>query len=243
MEVIPVLDILGGVAVHAIRGQRSAYRPLESVLLNSANPVSVAFKLKESGFKRIYVADLDAIMNRGENLKVVEKIAEESGLTLMVDAGVFSVDQAERQFQHKVSEIVVGTETLPEINVVRNLLNRFGDRNIVVSLDLKNGRVLSKSQKLSSMSPVEAALLFQESGVNELILLDLARVGAEEGINFDLISQVKNCTTLDLFVGGGVRGLDDLVRLKRLGVSGALVATALHNGKINVSDLKRLDML
>ncbi len=44
---------------------------------------------------------------------------------------------------------------------------------------------------------------------------------------------------MDVFVGGGVRDIKDLVELKNLGVSGVLVATALHSGKISIEELKK----
>jgi phosphoribosylformimino-5-aminoimidazole carboxamide ribotide isomerase len=48
---------------------------------------------------------------------------------------------------------------------------------------------------------------------------------------------------MEVYVGGGVRNLADLIELKGLGVSGVLVATALHSGKISVKELRRAGLL
>ena len=90
MRVIPVIDILNGIAVHAVRGKRSEYKPLVSVLCPSAKPSEIAFAFKKLGFSRLYIADLDAIMKKSSNLAVIRQIAKSTGLDLMVDAGTTS---------------------------------------------------------------------------------------------------------------------------------------------------------
>jgi phosphoribosylformimino-5-aminoimidazole carboxamide ribotide isomerase len=88
LRVIPVIDILNGVAVHAVRGRRSEYQPLKSILCTSADPLDVASAFKAAGFSELYVADLDAIMGGKPNFSVLKQIADTTGLRLMVDAGV-----------------------------------------------------------------------------------------------------------------------------------------------------------
>jgi phosphoribosylformimino-5-aminoimidazole carboxamide ribotide isomerase len=44
-----------------------------------------------------------------------------------------------------------------------------------------------------------------------------------------------------VFVGGGVRGIEDLLALRDMGVFGVLVATALHSGKITLTQIKQTD--
>ena len=68
-------------------------------------------------------------------------------------------------------------------------------------------------------------------GVSQVIVLDLARVGSGEGVNLDFLKKVIAEVGVKVYVGGGVRDINDLVELKKLGVSGALVATALHRAK------------
>ena len=55
MKVVPVIDILNGVVVHAVRGKRSEYKPLQSSLSNSVDPVEVAKNFKKLGFSELYV--------------------------------------------------------------------------------------------------------------------------------------------------------------------------------------------
>jgi phosphoribosylformimino-5-aminoimidazole carboxamide ribotide isomerase len=70
----------------------------------------------------------------------------------------------------------------------------------------------------------------------------LARVGSGEGVDLQFLKRVLSEVEVEVFVGGGVRDVDDLVELKRLGVSGVLMATALHSGQISVDNLRRAGM-
>ena len=240
MKIIPVIDILNGVAVHAVRGRRKEYQPLKSILCDSADPVAVASAFKTCGFEELYVADLDAIMGKGENFSALEKITEKTGLWLMVDAGISDLNQARQLFQRKVSKIIIGTETLPNLDFVKEAIESFGSDKVIVSLDLKEGKVLSKSESLQSMSPLEFACKNEGVGVGELIVLDLTRVGSGEGVDLALLKEILCNLKIKVFVGGGVRDVADLVKLKELGVHGALIATALHSGKITANELRKI---
>jgi phosphoribosylformimino-5-aminoimidazole carboxamide ribotide isomerase len=240
LKIIPVIDILNGVVVHAVRGRRKEYQPLKSILCDSADPVAVASAFKTCGFEELYIADLDAIMGKGENFSVLERIAEATGLRLMVDAGICDLNQARQLLQHKVSKVIIGTETLPNLGSVKEAIESFGSDRVIVSLDLKAGKVLSKSESLQSMSALELSCKLQGVGVGELIVLDLALVGSGEGIDFALLKEILCSLKIRVLVGGGVRDVSDLVKLKALGIHGVLVATALHSGKITMNELREM---
>ncbi len=243
MKIIPVIDILDGVVVHAVRGKRKEYQPLKSTLCDSTDPLNVASAFKACGFKELYVADLDAIMGKASNLSILLQIAEKTGLELMVDAGIADLKRARDMFRSKVSKIIVGTETLPNLDFVSETIECFGSERVVISLDLMNGKVLSKSESARSMSALALAREFQGIGVTQMIVLDLARVGSGEGVDFAFLKEILNSLEIKVLVGGGVRDIKDLIELKNLGVYGVLLATSLHNGRISMEQLRRADMI
>src|SRR5438445_9777678 len=58
-RVIPVIDLKGGMAVHAVGGRRDQYRPLRSVWQGSPSPIELAAALRSGlGIDCIYLADL-----------------------------------------------------------------------------------------------------------------------------------------------------------------------------------------
>jgi phosphoribosylformimino-5-aminoimidazole carboxamide ribotide isomerase len=243
LKVIPVIDILNGVVVHAVRGKRREYQPLQSSLCQSVEPLEVANAFKNLGFSELYVADLDAITAGYVNSQVLKRIAEETGLKLMVDAGVTIIERAQKLLDSGVSKVIIGTETLQSKSFVGEAIRLFGSRHVVVSLDLKGDKVLVKLGLAGCKNPLCLLREFRAMGVSQVIVLDLARVGSGEGVNVAFLKKVIEEVGGNVYVGGGVRNMEDLVELKNLGVSGVLVATALHSGKISLDELKYAGLL
>ena len=243
MKIIPVIDVLNGVAVHAVRGRRKEYQPLKSILCTSTDPVDVAAALNALGFGELYMADLDAITGGHPNFSLFKRIADKTGLRLMVDAGITSLKTAEEMLGNGVSKVIIGTETLPSASFVAEAVKSFGSEKVMVSLDLMDGQVLSKFDQRTLSEPMALLREFQDMGVSQIIVLDLARVGSEEGVNTQFLKEVVRTIKAKVFVGGGVRDVKDLVKLKDLGVFGILVATALHSGKISPKELKQAGFL
>ena len=238
MKIIPVIDVLNGIAVHGIGGERKHYQPLKSLLCKSSEPLEIASAFDSLGFSSLYVADLDAILGKSANFDVYHKIMAKTCLDLMVDAGTSDIEKAETVLKNNISKIVIGSETLKSLDFVSQAVDAFGEDKIVVSIDQKKGKLLSASETIASMDAVSFAKQLVGIGVRQIILLDLDHVGTEHGINLSLIRKILEKTGVDVLVGGGIKSLQDLETLRSIGVSGALVATVLHNGKVTVNQLK-----
>jgi phosphoribosylformimino-5-aminoimidazole carboxamide ribotide isomerase len=238
LEIIPVLDILNGIAVHAMHGEREKYRPLKSVLCASANPIDIALAFKSFGFNKLYIADLDAILGKHGNFTLYRKIKAETNLNLMIDAGINNIKKAEKVLEAEASNIIIGTETLNNISFIKQAIKSFGKDRVIVSIDLKEGKVMSKSKTIKSKDALSLAKLLEEIGVTKIIILDLARVGSMRGVDFTIIQEILKKTSLEVLTGGGIRNINDLKELKDMGVSGALIATVLHTGILTLNELK-----
>lgn len=243
MKIIPVIDVLDGRVVHAVRGRRKEYQPLKSTLCASTDPVDVAAALKALGFSELYVADLDAITRGQANFSIFKNIADKTGLELMVDAGIDALKKAENVLESHVSKVIIGTETLPSTSLVAEAIGLFGSEKVMVSLDLIGDRVLSRLETGALTKPLALLRKFQEAGVSQIIVLDLVRVGSGEGVNVPFLREVLRNIKVDVYVGGGVREMKDLMELKDIGVFGVLLATALHSGKISPEELKQAGLL
>ena len=78
MKIIPVLDVLNGIAVHGIQGKRKNYQPLNSLLCASVDPLKIAINFESLGFDNLYLADLDAIMGKSVNFEKYSLITKRS---------------------------------------------------------------------------------------------------------------------------------------------------------------------
>jgi len=243
LKIIPVIDILNSKVVHAVKGRRLNYQPLESILFKSTEPLEVAKGFKALGFNELYIADLDAIIDCSMNFQTLKSIANETSLKLMVDAGITSIPRAKKLLDNGISKLIIGTETLQSKKFVKQAVETFGSDRVVVSIDLKGEKVIVKLGFDGCLSPICLLQDFKRMGVSQVIILDLARVGSGEGVNVDFLMKVIAEVGINVFVGGGVRDINDLIKLRNLGVSGTLIATALHTGKISIDTLKQASFL
>lgn len=242
MEIIPVMDLKGGLAVHAVRGERQLYQPVNSPLSRSGDPISLAAAFHDQfDFTKLYLADLDAIMGEGDNAGSIRELARHSGLQLMVDAGVSTREGASRILETGAGKVIIGSETLASWGAANEILGAFPAQELVFSLDMRAGRLLSAASPLAGASPLEALDLLAQAGWQEIILLDLARVGSAAGLDRDFLAGARQAhPELSLLVGGGVRDFNDLLELQSIGIQGVLVATILHQGSVTREQLGSL---
>jgi phosphoribosylformimino-5-aminoimidazole carboxamide ribotide isomerase len=240
MRVIPVIDLKSAAAVHAVRGQRERYRPLRSEIVAGSDPVQVTRAVREAlGLDELYVADLDAITGGPAHREIIAALAGEA--RVMVDAGVTEVADVRLLLELGAARVVIGTETLVDAAALERLRAELPDAPLVLSLDLRVGRVLARDPELAPLGAPEALARLGRSGVREVIVLDVARVGSGAGPDVALLRELHaRFPELELLAGGGVRDHADLRALAEAGAAGALVATALHSGAIGRDELRGL---
>jgi len=228
MDVIPVIDVRHGTAVAAARGDRANYRPLETPLASSSDPVAVARGFAELfTFPVLYVADLDGIEGRGSNASLAADLA--SAVTharIWLDEGARPHEAAQR-IAEGVAMPIIGTESLAGAADV-TALRALPPHAYVLSLDFKDDRFAGPP----------AVLAEAEHWPHSVIVMTLARVGSGEGPDRGRISEiVSRAGDRRVYGAGGVRGRPDIEALHRAGAAGVLIATALHRGMLKAGDL------
>jgi phosphoribosylformimino-5-aminoimidazole carboxamide ribotide isomerase len=221
MEIIPVIDIMNGLVVHGKSGNRYEYKPLNSILCPTSNPHDVINKYEENGAEKVYIADLNAIMGNGNNFEIIKSLPSYK----IVDAGIVLKKDAEHVEKLKICDkIIVGTETLKDLSLLSN-------ENIILSLDFKYGNILNNFN-------YELETLLGHVNFNTpLIILDISAVGTRKGINVPLIKKIMNIVNNPIYIGGGIKNEGDLKKSYDLGVDGVLIATAIHNGALNLKTI------
>jgi len=243
MRLIPVIDLLDDHAVHAIKGTREHYRPVQSVLCDTSDPLALAAAFRDQlKLNEIYIADLNAIQgfSRMRHQSLIGELCRIEGIHIILDAGTSDVEKAQAWLDHGVHKVVIGSETLGALDDLQRISARIEPNRLVFSLDLKNAQILSRCHLLAAMTPMEALRQLQRTGWQEVMLLDLNRVGSREGVDTALVAKAHKCfPDLRLLYGGGIAKPQELVELESVGVSGILVATAFHNGAINEQHISR----
>jgi phosphoribosylformimino-5-aminoimidazole carboxamide ribotide isomerase len=232
-NVIPVIDLLDGEVVHAKKGERSTYQPIQSRLTHSTKPLDIVAALLEVyPFRQLYIADLNAIQKLGmphtSNYNVIAIIQRNyPNLQLWVDAGI-STPEDLRIWNMPNVNLVLGTENfknLEEYLLIRQLLQN----NFILSLDYFSSGFLGPSELLKK----------NEYWPKDVIVMSLANVGSNQGANIVLLSEMKlKAPQTNVYAAGGIRNQEDLQTIKAIGLQGALLATSLHNLQINTQQLK-----
>jgi phosphoribosylformimino-5-aminoimidazole carboxamide ribotide isomerase len=248
MELIPVLDLQHGRAVHARRGAREQYQPVHSTLApgKPGDAVGLARAYRRLEARRCYIADLDAIQGRAAQYDLLRQLANpESGFgpALMVDAGLAAPEQVEPLVSAGAATLVAGLESLPGFAELAAIVREAGDVPVVYSLDLMLGKpVRRRTGRIATQEAValELGARAADAGCRGLLVLDLATVGSESGPrNLDLIDGLKRMIGLPVYTGGGVRSAEDLRLLAEIGCDAVLVGTALHSGAIMTARFPR----
>jgi HisA/HisF family protein len=223
-SIIPVLDLKAGRIVHARAGDRARYRPIRTPLAKTSAPPDVlAGLLSLAPFRRLYIADLDAIEGSANNADAIAKLARlHPTLEIWVDCGLTSAEAAIGAAGPAIVP-VLGSESLPAAATLAAARAGLGDGHCVLSLDYRGGQFVGPAalETSSALWP------------DNVIVMSLARVGTDLGPDFERLAAIKaRAGNRPIWAAGGVRGSQDLERLAAMGLAGALVASALHDGRL-----------
>jgi phosphoribosylformimino-5-aminoimidazole carboxamide ribotide isomerase len=229
MEIIPVLDLMNGLAVHARQGHRESYQPLQSPLCRSAEPCAVVEGLLSlHPFKTVYIADLDALMGKGRQTGAVAELRQAfPDLGWWIDQGIPGGDGGLFFPLETNTRPVIGSESLRDEDL--SSLAGMNPAEWILSLDSRAG------QPLGPASLPERPDLWPDT----VILMNLSVVGSGGGPSVGRLEQLTKGYPRHRFVAaGGVRDGADLARLDALGVAAVLMASALHSGAVDARVLR-----
>jgi phosphoribosylformimino-5-aminoimidazole carboxamide ribotide isomerase len=229
MQIVPVVDLLAGQAVRAVRGARADYRPVESALCRGSDPLTVARALLDHcGCRRLYIADLDALTGAGPQTALISSLLDGlPDVEIWLDAGFASPDavtsllKALPEGGERVVP-VIASEALADAESIAGFTQRWP--SALLSLDRRAGAALG------------AAACWTESRLwpQRVIVMTLDRVGSFEGPDLATLADVRSRAGAGRRVigAGGVRTVADLEAAREAGANAWLIASALHDGRI-----------
>ncbi|HXT06779.1 MAG TPA: HisA/HisF-related TIM barrel protein [Roseiarcus sp.] len=221
MQVIPVLDLIEGLVVRAKMGDRDAYRPIESPLSATADPVDVTRGLMRLGrFPTLYIADLDAIRGRGDNFAALARLRQAfADVELWIDNGAATSAMVEATQRYGVA--VLGSESQSDATLVASRADA------LLSLDFRGEAFQGPPELLSQ----------PKLWPNRVIVMTLHRIGGATGPDLERLAAIRaRAGGRRIYAAGGVRDAADLAALKAVGAAGVLAASALHDGRIGPAD-------
>lgn len=218
MNLYLATDLKSGLIVHGKSGMRESYIPVSSLHADTAEPIRFIEQVRP---KYLYIADLDRICGIGNHDSLIPALAERTE-SILLDRGCKGPDD---ELNIPGVENIVGTETAAET------LDQFSGG--ILSVDIKNDLVIPWN--------TDPALFLSSCNryrFEMIILLDIGRVGTGRGLSHDMLKAFRAAWSGPLLWGGGVSSVDDLVILAQAGFDGAIIATAVHTGKIPVEYIR-----
>jgi HisA/HisF family protein len=228
MLLIPVVDLMRGQVVRAVRGNRSAYRPIVSTLCEGSDPVRMARALCEHcAAAQLYMADLDALTGGAAQADVLRALLEAlPEVELWLDAGFADAAGAHALLERigpaaRRVVPVFGSESLRSRAALQACLA--APRKAILSLDRRDG------ERLDAAGCWDCPELWPQ----RVIVMTLERVGAASGPDLDTLRDTAaRAPGVQLIGAGGVRDAADLERARDAGAHAWLVASALHDGRL-----------
>ncbi|MBI4497738.1 MAG: 1-(5-phosphoribosyl)-5-[(5-phosphoribosylamino)methylideneamino]imidazole-4-carboxamide isomerase [Chloroflexi bacterium] len=230
MEVIPAIDLRDGRCVRLVQGD------YQRETVYSDDPAAVARRWQDLGAPRLHVVDLDgAAGGAPRNLAAIRAILDAVRLPVQVGGGIRSLEVAGRLLGLGVDRVVFGTVAVRQPELVADACRQFGPAAVVVGVDARNGQVaVSGWREQESLAATDLVRQMEAIGVQRFVYTDIARDGTLAGPNLDALAALVAQTPARVIASGGVSGVEDIRRLRPLGVEGVIVGRALYTGDLDL---------
>jgi phosphoribosylformimino-5-aminoimidazole carboxamide ribotide isomerase len=179
-------------------------------------------------------------MKKQPNFNLLGKIIDHYEFDLIIDPGIISIDDVMKYYSFGIKKLILGLETLKNLNVLIDTIDILGINNLYISLDMFSERVITEIKEFKHQSAINVTKELDKLGIQKIILLDLYRVGQKMGGIPPLYHKIRKLYQGKILVGGGIKNLSDIKMYYTAGFSGVLIGTALYDGSINIQKLRNL---
>lgn len=233
MQLYPAIDLMSGQAVRLKQGDFD-----QQTFFGDA--LTIAKRFKEDGATAIHLIDLDGA-KAGEplHLNLIAGIKKETGLFVEAGGGVRNIETVEAYVDAGIDRILVGTVALEDEALLEQMIALAGDK-LAVALDAKEGIVQTRGWLEASGWTLEEAMTHLiGKGIKTFLYTDISRDGMMMGPDVDGLDRLKR-EGVELIASGGVTTVDDVARLKEIGMDGAVVGRALLDGSLALKEVLRV---
>lgn len=229
MIILPAIDLFDKKCVRLLKGD---YNKME---VYSEHPESIAEDFAKSGAKNIHIVDLEgAKTGETPNINVVKSIINSTDLKAEIGGGIRSLNVIESYLNAGATRVILGTAAVQNLDFVRKAVSDFGE-SIAVGIDIKDGYVAIKGwTEKSQYKYDEFCDIMQNIGVKAMICTDISKDGAMQGTNHQLYERLSKDCNMNIIASGGVSSIEDVKKLAKLDIYGAIIGKAYYTGAISI---------
>jgi len=231
LYLLPAVDVQGGQAVQLVQGVAGSEKTF-------GDPLAAARRWQDAGAQWLHLVDLDAAFGRGSNADVIAEITAHMSLDVELSGGIRDDASLERALATGCRRVNIGTAALENPAWCERVIGTYGDR-IGIAIDVRGTRLAARGWVREGGDWAEAVRRLSDAGCRTFVVTDVASDGMLTGPNLDLLRQVTTLTDAEVIASGGIAQLDDLRALRTLvplGVTGAIIGTALYVGNFTLPD-------
>jgi phosphoribosylformimino-5-aminoimidazole carboxamide ribotide isomerase len=237
MEIIPAIDIIDGKCVRLTHGDYNQKK------IYNEHPLEVALEFENSGINRLHLVDLDgAKAGSVKNWKVLENLAGKTSLVIDFGGGIKSENDVRIVLNSGASLATVGSITVKEPETFQNWINIFSAKKFFVGADVKGEKItISGWTENTDLDVFDFIQQQMDHGIQKIFCTDVSKDGALEGPSVELYRDiVQKFPSLHFVASGGVSSMDDIARLQEAACSGVIIGKAIYEGRILLSELKKI---
>jgi 1-(5-phosphoribosyl)-5-[(5-phosphoribosylamino)methylideneamino] imidazole-4-carboxamide isomerase/N-(5'phosphoribosyl)anthranilate isomerase len=231
LELLPAVDVVDGQAVRLVQGEAGSET-------GYGNPLDAALAWQNAGAEWIHLVDLDAAFDRGDNTKILGRIASELNIKVELSGGIRDDASLERALEFGATRVNLGTAALENPQWTARAIARHGDK-IAVGLDVRGTTLSGRGWTKEGGDIWEVLARLEDAGCARYVVTDVTKDGTLRGPNVELLAQMCERTSKPVVASGGISSLEDLRVLRELvpnGVEGAIVGKALYAGKFTMAE-------
>lgn len=235
IRVIPCLDVDKGRTVKGVNFQN---------LSDAGDPVSLAEHYGTSGADEITFLDISAsVEERATILDVLRRTAETLFIPMTVGGGIRSTHDVDQLLRAGADKVSVNTAALNRPDLINDIAEKFGSQVLVLSVDARRAEgkfevTTHGGRQGTDIDALDWISDAQRRGVGEILLNSIDADGTQDGFDIEMISAVRQVTSLPLIASGGAGTLSDFPAALKAGADAVLAASVFHFGKFTIADVK-----
>ena len=237
IQIIPSITLYKGKCVKMAPGD------FENAQVFDIDPIELAQSFEDHGIKRLQLVDLDgAKRGRIVNHNILCMIARYTSLAVDFSGGIVTDSDVRIAFENGAKYITADNVVTNERNFFSSWVVSYGREKIVLSADARDGKIVTHGwRKKTDIDLMEFLGYYVERGIKYVKCTDLNQVGQMQGPAFDLYKTIlETYPDIYLLASGGIRSMDDIIKLEEMGVHGVMFSTAYYQGKIDLKDLEKM---
>ena len=236
-KVIPAISISKGKIVLLKKGNFS------DQLKYDFNLIDAAKLMEDNGVEIVHFLDLDGLKSGApKNYHTLEVISRHSELKVDFIGGIRTDGDINKVLEYGATYFTVSSVAVNNNELFASWIMSYGREKLSLMANVFDGKLVYQAYtKKADIELDEHIDYFHLRGLKYLKVTDMNRDGVLEGPNFELYQRLKDkYPDMSIVASGGVRSMDDLKKLKEMGLSGVIVGRALYEGKIKIKELKEV---